>query len=106
MPEKPAPDTAPSAAQAEAEGATTATITWEGVTVTFPSSVEQLDPDVLEAFENEKAITAVRGLLGSDEYERVRAEFLAKHSRKLAVGDLAGLMELVAEALGFGTPGE
>lgn len=80
-------------------------VDWEGITVTVPATADDWDPDVLEAFENGKAIAAVKGLLGVDTYERVRRQFRKTHGRKMVVRDLNDLMETVAAVYGFESAG-
>ena len=80
-------------------------VDWEGITITVPATADDWDPDVLEAFENGKAIAAVKGLLGVDTYERVRRQFRNTHGRKMVVRDLNDLMEKVAEVYGFESAG-
>lgn len=105
MPEIPAgaktpQDHLPPAAQAEAEGTTTLTIEWRGHQFTIPASIEDASVDTLEAFENGKAVAAVRGILGPEQF----ASFKAKHSP--TVRDLQSLMEPIAKAMGLDGSGE
>ncbi len=81
------------------------TITWEGQTLLLPQTVEDWDPDALEAFENGKAIGALRSLLGA-QYEQARQQFRRDHGRKATVGDLSKIVEAIAEVYGFDSPGE
>ncbi len=81
-------------------------VKWAGQTILLPPSVDDWDPDVLEAFENGKAIGALRTLLGSDNYEAARRQFARDNGRKPTVGDLTGLVSGIAEAYGFDGPGE
>jgi hypothetical protein len=94
------------APQVEADGDDTLTIDWDGVTVTIPAALEDWDPDALEAFENQRAMSALRGLLGRAGYEQLRRDFAVKHGRKVKVGDLIGLLERVAQEYGFVAQGE
>lgn len=66
------------------------TLDWHGVTVTVPPNLEDVDPDALEALENGKAITGLRGLIGSDEYEKARTRFRKLHGRAATLIDVAG----------------
>lgn len=91
-------------AEAEARGIDRATITWQGFEFSVPASVEDWDPDVLEAFEKNQAITAVKALLGDSTYAKLR-----KHAQKnglaFNVRTIGEVMGLVAEAMGFGDAG-
>jgi hypothetical protein len=90
--------------QAEAEG-TPIVVDWEGVELTVPASVQDWDLDTLEAFEQGRAITAIKSLLGDDGYKQATDAFQAKHGRKVKVRDVEGLMSTVAGAYGFGDTG-
>lgn len=92
----------PSAAEREAEGAASPlTIEWEGFTLVVPPAVEDWDADAVEAFEKGQAVTAVRGVLGSKAYDQLRADFLKKNGRKLAVRDLGSLGDVIAATYGI-----
>lgn len=80
-------------------------VTWFGQAITLPPSVEDWDPDVLEAFETGKAISALRSLLG-DQYEAARRRFLKDQGRKATVGDLTSLVDAIAQSYGFTDSGE
>jgi hypothetical protein len=96
-------DTTP--AQREAEGVDTIDVDWDGITITFPASPEDADMDAVEAFENGKAITFARHLLGTERYDEVRAEWRKANGRKPTPNDMAPVMEAVAKAWGFETQG-
>lgn len=86
---------------------TTKLLTWEGVALTVPADIEDVDPDVLEAFENGKAITALRAIFGSDEYERIRTKWAKLHDDKRPVmRDINRLYDVIAEHFGFNDSGE
>lgn len=91
--------------QAEATD-TDLTVDWDGVTITLPGNTDNWDPDAVEAFESGKVVTAIRGLLGTDQYDRARREFTKKHGTRPTMGDLAQLMDLVAKTYGFADAGE
>jgi hypothetical protein len=93
------------AVQAEAEDATTITVDWLGVPVVLPAKPDDWDLDAMEAFEQGKAVTAVRGVLGKG-YESTVEAFKKTHGRKPQVRDLESLMQGFAEAYGFESPGE
>lgn len=79
---------------------------WEGVSVKVPAGLDDVDPDAIEAFENDKAITALRSIFGSDEYERARNEFAKVNARRPTMKDIGTLSDAVAEHFGFTSAGE
>lgn len=81
-------------------------ITWEGVDIVLPSSVDDWDMDALEAFENGRAATFLRQLVGNDAYSRMRKAFTDAHGRKPKVSDFGTFTEQVAKLYGFGSSGE
>ena len=97
------PDTTP--AQREAENTATVEVDWDGVPVTLPGSPDDMDLDVLEAFEGGKAVAALRGLVGDRGYDELRNAYAKKNGHKPKVGDLGRLMENIAAAYGFETQG-
>jgi hypothetical protein len=78
----------------------TVNVEWRGLTLALPSTIEDCDLEVLEAFEDGKAATFVRSLLGPAQWAQVRA------TGPMKVRDLAEIGELIAKALGFASPGE
>jgi hypothetical protein len=106
------------AAADEAVDTAATTVNWEGVTVTVPPNLEGVDPDAIEALENGKAMTFLRLVIGSDEYEKARRRFRSLHGRPATLRDVAGddsedsdaskrsLAGLVAIHFGFDTAGE
>ena len=58
-------------------------------------SADGWDVEVLEAFEDGKIVTAVRALLGVEQWARFKAT-------KPTVGELNEFFEVAAEALGLG----
>lgn len=92
-------------AQVEAEGDDTVTVDWDGVPVTVPASAEDLDLDAIEAFETGKAVTALRAMVGSKEYDRLRADYAKANGHRPKVADLGNLMTEIAKAYGFDTAG-
>lgn len=91
-------------AEAEGTGATSISLPYKGVTVVLPARVEEWDLDALAAFERGQAASAFQGLMGP-KYAAFAAEFQKANGRKPNVGDLEGLMEIVAEAYGFTSTG-
>lgn len=96
----------PPAAQVEAEGAERMSIDWDGIQVKLPATVEDWDPDALEAFETGKAITALRTVLGSRQYDEIRKVWASRKGRKPKLGDMTKLVEDIAKAYGFDGSGE
>lgn len=92
-------------AQREAEGTETVTVDWDGVPVTVPGSVENLDLDALDAFESGKAVAAIKAMVGPKAYDKLRADYQKANGRKPVVGDLGRLMDAVAAAYGFDNSG-
>lgn len=80
------------AQKAEAANETELTFEYDGAEYTAP---REPDLDILEALEDEKPVTAVRALLGRNQY----AEFRKNHS---SVEDLGKLFEAYGEAAGLG----
>lgn len=94
-----------SPAQIEAEGDPTTTFEWEGISLTIPSTLDELDVEVLDAFEAGKVMAIVKALLG-DSYQKLRDEFAAKHGRGMKVKDLNSLFELIGKTYGLTQLGE
>lgn len=92
-------------AQQEASG-DDITIEWEGMTLTVPADASKWDIDAVEAFEQGKAVTLLRLVFTSDVYDRMKATFQRNHGRKMLLEDVNGLMDEMAKAAGFGSPGE
>lgn len=84
----------------------TTLLVWQGVAITVPVEMEDLDPDAIEAVEEGKAIAALRGMLGSDEYDKARTEFNKQHGRRPTMRDINGLFGAIAEHFGFADAGE
>ena len=84
----------------------TALLVWRGVAVTVPAELDDLDPDAIEALENGKAITALRLIFGSKEYDGLRDEFEKQHGFRPKVRDLTELTDQVGEHFGFENAGE
>lgn len=61
-----------------------------------------LDIDVIEAFEQGKSVTAVKGLLGDASVARIRA----MHGGRLSARDLEPVLEQIARVYGFTSVGE
>lgn len=87
-----------SAAQIEAEGDPTTTVAWRDFEFTLPAELEDWPIDVTLAFENGKAVTGVRLLLGPEQWGRLAAT-------KPRNRDINDLFQVIAERLGLVTAG-
>lgn len=67
-------------------------VEFDGETYTVPPAREW-DLDVLEAYEDEKIVATVRGVLGAEQYAKFR-------SKRRTVGELEDLFLGIQEALG------
>ncbi len=85
------------AAQAEGEGADTVTVTWRGRRIVLPASLDDCDVSVALAFERSQGMTALLGVLGQAQFDALRPMTVRE------ANELAGE---VAQAMGFGGPGE
>lgn len=95
------------AVQREAEATNgQVTLNWRDLTLIVPSSIDDWDVDTLEAFEAGKAATAIRGLIGSTSYDKLRADFKKLHGRKFTVRDIKEVGDLLATTYGFTDQGE
>ncbi|WP_213452895.1 hypothetical protein [Rhizomonospora bruguierae] len=86
------------AAQREAEGETTVTIEWEGHEFVVPTDPEDWPTGAMRAFEDGKAFTAIRALIGAKRYDRLGID--SWPNRKTT-----GLFEKFAEAAGLDDAG-
>ena len=85
--------------KAEATGAREASFDWRGHTFTVPLHRDDWSVDMLESFEEGKAVGAVRGALGPAQWRVVKG-------MNLKVRDLNDLADKIAAALGFNDAGE
>ncbi|CAM3624611.1 hypothetical protein GCM10009799_05920 [Nocardiopsis rhodophaea] len=91
--------TAP-AIQAEAVGSTEPKrLTLAGAEYRLPATSEHWPLETMEAFEEGKVVTALRGLLGPDQWKQLK-------STGATLSDLNTLAEQIASAYGFDTAGE
>jgi len=88
-----------SPAQAEAEGATTVDVAWRGLTFAVASDPDDWDVATLLAFEEGKAASGVRSLLGKKQW----AKLVQTKPKTRDLGDLFGT---IATALGLDAAGE
>jgi len=86
-------------AQVDGTPGVTVEVEWRGQTLALPSTIDDCDIEVLEAFEAGKAVGFVRALLGETQWARLRAT-------GLKVRDLNELGDAIAKALGFAGTGE
>lgn len=89
------------AVQAEATGEVVTEVVWRDQKFHIAASADDWPVDVIEAFEQGKAATALAGVLGPAQWARFKA---TKPAPK--VKDLTGLMDTIASKLGFGNAGE
>lgn len=94
------------AAQREAEGDETATITFEGKEYTFPADANKLPVRALRAIEDGSGFKFVEQIITPTEFENLLRQFRREHGREATGVDFEPLMEEVAVALGFKTAGE
>ena len=86
--------------KAEAQGATTAEVEFRGHTFTVPrGSYDDMPVAFIEAVEDGKAVSTVRGALGPQQWRTVQA-------MRLNMAELSELADKVAVAMGFGSAGE
>lgn len=92
------PDT--TAAEREAADPTSdrAEITWRNRDLTLPAVFDDCDIDVLEAIENRQAVAFIRGILGDDQFAKIR--------KGLTIRDLTELGDHIAGFYGFKDLGE
>ena len=88
-----------SAAQLEAEGVGTTDVPWRAHTFTVPTDADDWTVETTLAFEEGKAASGVRLMLG----DRQWAELIKDRPRNR---DLADLFDTIAKALGLESAGE
>lgn len=98
------------AAQREVEDDADETIQvdWEeGISVTIPANLEDWPADAIEFEERNAHVSALRALLGSDEYNKVKADWLKATGKKSwRVRDAGRFMDAVAIAAGLKSAGD
>lgn len=85
--------------QVEAEGGGTLGVTWRGHTFTVPAEAEDWSVTTTLAFEEGKAATGVRGILGTDQW----ADLM---KTKPTNRDLSDLFDTIAKTMGLENAGE
>jgi hypothetical protein len=85
--------------ETEAKDTKKAAVEWRGHTFTVDRNYDDWTVDFLESIEEGKAVGIVRGALGPQQWQAVKA-------MQLKVRDLNELANAVAGALGFGSTGE
>lgn len=86
------------AAQLEAEGVETLDVEWRDMSFTIGADPDDWTLEIIEAFENNRGIGALRGVLGADQW----AEVAKTKPRKR---DLDDLSKVIVAALGLGDGG-
>lgn len=94
-----------SAAQVEADGDTEVELEWEGHTYKIPASFEDLDIDVIRAFEKRHAIAVVEGVFGSEQFALLERRTRAKNGGKFPSRLLAPLSDAIAKLQGLDNSG-
>lgn len=85
--------------EAEAVGELTVDVEFRGTTYTIDAATDDWDVETTLAFEEGKGVSALRGLLGADQF----AAFLATKPKNR---DANALGDLIAQKLGFKNAGE
>jgi hypothetical protein len=93
-------------AEAEATGEETVEVTFEGHTYTIPASVDDVDIEVIRAFERNAGMAIVDGLLGQDQMALLERRHRSRHAGKFTSSAMKPLIDDIARALGFTDPGE
>lgn len=88
-----------SAAQIEAEGGEKITVQWRDFEFEVDADADDWDAKTTLAFEQGRAVTGVRGVLGPKQF----AELMATNPKNRDVGDL---FATIAKAIGLETAGE
>lgn len=89
----------PTPAQLEAEGADTVAVVYQDETYTFPLSLDDLDGDVLEAYDERKMSVLLKAMMSPADWARFKAT-------KPKVKDYPALFEAYAIAAGYENSGE
>lgn len=76
-------------------------ISFRGERFRLPELDGGMDIDTLEAFEDGKVITAIRGLLGPDQWAKLKSM-----GPKPNIGDLEEIADKIAKVYGMGSVGE
>lgn len=98
--------TRPDAVEAEATGAATVGISFDGHTYTIPASIDDADINVIRAFEQGHATVFVAELMGADQFALLERRHRKAHDGRFTKADLDRLAEQIAEAYGFEGTGE
>lgn len=92
-------DHKPSAAQIEAEGGEKITVSWRDFEFVIDADADDWSARTTLAFEQGKAVTGVRGVLGDKQF----SELMATNPKNRDVGEL---FQTIAKELGLETAGE
>lgn len=91
-------DTSPSPAEIEASGVETVTVGHNGVKYLVPAARRDAPMEVLEQFEDGNTVSALRVLLGPDQWAAFKAT-------KPTIGDVHDLLNAWYAAIGLGSSG-
>lgn len=75
-------------------------VEWRGEKFSIPAQIEDWPADAVLAFEEQKAMTAMKLILGPEQWETLR------RISSGTVGEVSEVFELTAKAAGFESPGE
>lgn len=95
----------PSAAEAEATGAETVTVTFDGADYEIPASVDDVDIEVVRAFERNHTMAIVENVLGPRQWRELERSYRKAHGGKFPARALVPLAEQIAQAWGFDSTG-
>lgn len=98
-------DTRPDPAEAEATGTATATVTFEGEEYQVPASIEDVDIEVIRAFERNAGMAIVEGILGPKQWARLERAYRKAHDGAFPQRALEPLVVQIADVFGFDKPG-
>jgi hypothetical protein len=82
------------------------TITQHGVTLTLPATSDDWPADAVEALENNKAVTALRALLGRTQFAELEKAITKETGAKPLAKHYGAVLEAVAVEYGFVSTGE
>lgn len=98
--------TSDAAARAEATAGDTIDFTYQGFKMTgLPATVDDWDAEALELMERGRAMMALRAIIGSAQYEALKAH-LTVDGVPPKVRDYSALMDALAAEYGFGDSGK
>jgi hypothetical protein len=86
------------AVKAEAQGTETVTVEYKGGSYVLPSSLDDVDGDILDALDDRKVSHVLKGLLGVEQW-------VAFKKTKPKVSDYNGLFEAYVKLIGLESTG-